>query len=115
MDTLAQLLMQRQAQPDPMMALKGASSIGPEPSQMEMVSRMVDHDKRMQANLVGGPMMAPLPVGLRAPSTPVIPPSGGTTNTPPQAKRFANAQAMMEAYRNGWAPNPVLLQAAQGK
>lgn len=56
------------------------------------------------------------PAALAAPpSTPVIPPSGGTTNTPPQAKRFANAQAMMQAYRNGWAPNPILLQASQGK
>lgn len=44
-------------------------------------------------------------------STPVVPPSGGTTHTPPEAKRFATAQAMMAAYRGGWQPNPMILQA----
>lgn len=43
---------------------------------------------------------------------PVTPPSGGHTHTPPEAQRFINAQRMMEAYRNNWTPNPVLLQVA---
>jgi len=42
---------------------------------------------------------------------PVVPPN--THNrVPPAAKRFANAQQIMEAYRQGWSPNPVLLQAS---
>jgi hypothetical protein len=32
---------------------------------------------------------------------------------PSEAKRFNNAQAIQNAYRNGWSPNPVLLQASQ--
>lgn len=47
-------------------------------------------------------------------SVPAIPPSGGKTNTPPQVTRYSNAQQMMEAYRNGWNPNPLLLRASLG-
>lgn len=36
------------------------------------------------------------------------------TQVPPQDKRFANAQAIQEAYRNGWSPNPILLRAQLG-
>lgn len=45
-----------------------------------------------------------IPVTLPQPSTKV----------PQEAKRFNNAQAIQEAYRNGWAPNPVLLRAQLG-
>lgn len=44
--------------------------------------------------------------------TPAVPPSGGQTHTPPELQRFINAQKMMQAYRNNWTPNPMLLQAA---
>lgn len=50
------------------------------------------------------PQAPPAPVTL-----PNIP-----TRVPPQAKRFSNAQQIMEAYRSGWQPNPVLLRAQLG-
>lgn len=57
--------------------------------------------------------MAPQPQPAQE-SVPAVPPSGGKTNTPPQVDRFVNAQKMMEAYRNGWSPNPLILRAALG-
>jgi hypothetical protein len=37
--------------------------------------------------------------------------SMGKTHTPPQAQRFLTAQKMMDAYRQNWTPNPMLIQA----
>lgn len=69
-----------------------------------------------QASPSGAPPIPTVPttMGLPQAPTPAVPPSGGTTHTPPQAQRFANAQEMMEAYRNGWSPNPMLVQASNG-
>lgn len=44
-------------------------------------------------------------------ATPVVPPNP-TSHVPQEAKRFANAQSIMDAYRGNWTPNPVLLQAS---
>lgn len=48
-----------------------------------------------------------------APPTPTVPPNP-STKVPQQAKRFANAQAIQDAYRGDWTPNPVLLRAQLG-
>lgn len=45
--------------------------------------------------------------------TPVVPPNP-PSRIPQQVKRFNNAQAIQQSYRNGWYPNPVLLQATLG-
>lgn len=45
---------------------------------------------------------------------PVVPPNP-TSHVPPKMKRWENAQAIQDAYRSGWATNPVLLQASLGK
>ena len=47
----------------------------------------------------------------QAPLTPAVPPNP-TSKVPQAAKRFQNAQAIEGAYRGGWTPNPVLLQAS---
>lgn len=44
---------------------------------------------------------------------PTVPPNP-STKVPQQAKRFANAQAIMDAYRQNWSPNPILLRAQLG-
>jgi len=35
--------------------------------------------------------------------------------TPPKEHRFDNAQAIQQAYAQGWSPNPVLLRAMLGR
>lgn len=37
------------------------------------------------------------------------------TKTPPAQRRFDTSQAMQEAYRNNWSPNPVLLRVLMGR
>jgi hypothetical protein len=44
---------------------------------------------------------------------PAVPPNA-PTKIPQADKRFANAQAIQDAYRNGWAPNPMLLRVQLG-
>lgn len=36
-------------------------------------------------------------------------------HTPPAWQRFATAQKMMDSYRNGWNPNPLLTRIQDGK
>lgn len=48
-----------------------------------------------------------------APQTPTVLPST-PAKVPQQAKRFANAEQIKQAYANGWAPNPILLRAELG-
>lgn len=47
------------------------------------------------------------------PQLPVTPPNV-PSKIPPQGQRFENAQAIQDAYRGGWNPNPVLLRAQLG-
>ena len=37
-----------------------------------------------------------------------------TPKVPQKVKRFQNAQAIQDAYRSGWTPNPILLRAQLG-
>jgi hypothetical protein len=45
---------------------------------------------------------------------PAVPPNV-PAKVPPQAKRWVNAQAIQDAYRGNWTPNPVLLRAQLGR
>lgn len=45
---------------------------------------------------------------------PAVPPNP-QTRVPQEAKRFENAQALMDSYRNNWTPNPMLLRAQLSK
>jgi hypothetical protein len=54
------------------------------------------------------PPQGPAPAPVQA-----VPPNP-TTKIPQAAKRFANAQAIQDAYRGNWTPNPVLLRADLG-
>jgi hypothetical protein len=58
-------------------------------------------------NATGADGSAPPP----PPSMPVTPPSA-PSRVPTQMNRFANAQKIQGAFRNGWQPNPVLLGAS---
>jgi hypothetical protein len=49
----------------------------------------------------------------QAAPVPTVPPNP-TTKVPQAAKRFANSQAIQDAYRGDWSPNPVLLRAQLG-
>lgn len=44
---------------------------------------------------------------------PSVPPNP-STKVPQKDKRFANAQQLQDAYREGWAPNPMLLRLKLG-
>lgn len=67
-----------------------------------------------------GPMMGTPPPGgapggapqVGGNGVPVTPPNPHT-HIPSQNQRFDNAQQLMESYRNGWSPNPMLLRASQ--
>lgn len=48
------------------------------------------------------------------PSVPAVPPNPHP-HEGSEADRFKNAQAIQAAYRGGWQPNPVLLQASLTK
>jgi hypothetical protein len=61
-----------------------------------------------------GPQPPPMPTGGVVPGGPPMPPNP-PKGVPPQGKRFANAQMMQDSYRNGWQPNPILLQALLNK
>lgn len=52
-------------------------------------------------------------ISQQQPQMPVVPPNP-PAKVPQQAKRFANAQQIMDAYRGDWTPNPVLLRAQLG-
>lgn len=44
--------------------------------------------------------------------TPSVPPNP-SAKVPQRVQRFNNTQALQDAYRNGWQPNPMLLRASQ--
>ena len=48
------------------------------------------------------------------PASPLAVPPNPHTKVPSADKRFANAQAMAQAYQGDWTPNPVLLRAELG-
>lgn len=56
--------------------------------------------------------MTPLEQQLLQRQGPVLPTT--TPRVPTKTQRYVNAQNIQDAYRNGWQPNPVLLQV-QGK
>lgn len=39
----------------------------------------------------------------------------GHAKTPPPQQRADTANAMMDAYRNNWSPNPILLRVLAGR
>jgi hypothetical protein len=45
-------------------------------------------------------------------SVPSVPPNPDP-KMPTEMQRYQHAQQLQQAYRNGWYPNPVLLQASQ--
>lgn len=78
----------------------------------------------IQRQLVQG--QTPPQAGMPGPTPPQGPQAsmpGPVPPTPPnphphlgsEAQRFANTQAIQNAYRGDWSPNPVLLQASLSK
>jgi hypothetical protein len=134
MDPLSQLLLQRASQP-PTQGVPPAPAppMGAPPSGIQSMMGPTG------PNQMGGPLSGPNlanphamsvagPPGFSTPSATTagpqaaqdtVPPSGMPETPPnpthriPQAvQRFQNANAIQDAYRGGWAPNPVLLQAS---
>ncbi len=52
--------------------------------------------------------------GPSTPSVPAVPPNPHP-HLGSEAQRFANAQNIQAAIRQGWSPNPILLQASLAK
>lgn len=55
---------------------------------------------------------AGLPSQIQSSSLPSVLPNP-TRRLPSKIQRWSNAQQLQDAYRGGWTPNPVLLQASQ--
>lgn len=53
-----------------------------------------------------------LPDQISSSSQPAV---SSPTKTPPAQRRFDTGQAMQDAYRNNWSPNPVLLRVLMGR
>lgn len=59
------------------------------------------------------PPEAPQPIPSSQAPLPAVPPNP-STKVPQATKRFENTQKIMDAYRGGWATNPVLLRVQLG-
>lgn len=96
MDPLTQQLVQRQiAQPQP----QGLPGV---PGQFPQLPQLPQNPELSGAPQGGGEQV------------PAIPPNP-QSHVPTAAQRFQNAQQIQDAYRGGWTPNPVLLQATLAK
>ena len=133
MDPLTQILLQRAQQPPTQPGLAGAApGVGPVNSPMPQLlngGRLLqtppdavsndhlwklnnNHDISDSLDAMAG-KVPPHDINLPSSGLPVVPPST-PSKVPPETQRFMNAQKIQDAYRGGWAPNPVLLRALLG-